>query len=339
MNVKKNPFSLRDSMTAKSQIVAFVERIMYPIVKTLIDIGITAPEFSRIVKRVYAKVMAGKLERDIAAEKAKAEAIAAKMRDEGKSEEEIEHNVSTILQTRRVTASRISLPTGIPRKEIPHLLAESTEDIGEDEWYRNRCDKVLSTWHKSAEYTNSRGKPRALVESKEEAERRGEDASFESLVEEAGQDLSPHALLDELIATNSIERTARGRLKPIKRRYERLGLDADALQQKADTIYDHIEAINAKLRGQDPSIDEGAVFSIDIDAEQVPVLLNRIRGLHNQNLQSAENYLLQAARKSKGRSGKKVKITFGSYINRGDEMRESKYFSTVRSEDRKAANN
>lgn len=357
-------------MNARAIIEAAIERILYPVIKLLIDAGVSYNHFARIARRIFVKIASQKIENEVEVQRNDANAALRRILLEyGKSAEEIEEiesDIETVGELRavvrrelrakevkesaiqrivdslphvgKVTSTRTAMLTGIPRKDIPELLNESIEDVGDDQWYRHRCGKVLSDWWRTAAFTDDKGRPKPLWETKKEARAAKERQSFESLVERGWSDLSPTAVLEELLDTGCVQRTKDGRLIAVKQRYARIGIEPNALLQAADRMYSMAESVNSKLRmGDDSPLEEGAVITLQTSSKHRPIILNRLRKLAESFLNSVQG-LLKNYEVEDGEESVTLRMGAGVYTVEGDEMAESKLFKASQSISEKAAN-
>ena len=149
----------------KAQFIAAIERLMRPVVRQLIAYGVSYPAFSRIVKQVYLDV----------------------------AEQEF------TLPFKQQTDSRLSLVTGINRKEIAQLRrrtkAPQTPDV-ED----TLVTHVIGRWIAGRPYADADGTPRRLPYESDQAHA----ASFARLVRELGTDIPVRSVLDELLRVGAV---------------------------------------------------------------------------------------------------------------------------------------
>lgn len=110
----------------------------------------------------------------------------------------VEVAVSDILTDPKArTDSRISLLTGVHRKEIrrlrglPEDIAAGVPDVV------TLASQIIARWVGTDSYTDIEGKPRKLLRNKQDA-LTGEP-SFEALVESVTSDVRPRAVLDDLL--------------------------------------------------------------------------------------------------------------------------------------------
>lgn len=111
-------------------------------------------------------------------------------------------------QDRRVNISRLSVATGMTRKEVSALLNYSrgvrngaTKRTGEQ-----RALRVLRGWLTDPRFQNREGRP-------EDLSYRGHKKSFSGLVKLYGGDVTPKSVLHELQRINVVEMTRKGALR------------------------------------------------------------------------------------------------------------------------------
>ena len=122
---------------------------------------------------------------------------------------------------RKQTHSRVSVLTGLSRKEVLRLR-ELPEPGGDGEVGRfNRAARIVSAWVREKEYCELGGQPRRLP-------LEGPGVSFAGLVARFGGDVPPRAVLDELLRVGTVERDADGSVRLCSRAYVPTGKDADA---------------------------------------------------------------------------------------------------------------
>ncbi len=102
------------------------------------------------------------------------------------------------LPDRRQTDSRVSLLTGINRKEVRRIRS-AEEQSGPRSFTMNYTTSVVSRWLTSPHACDRSGRPRPLPY---QAER---GPSFMKLAREVTADLAPRVLLDELVRSGAVE--------------------------------------------------------------------------------------------------------------------------------------
>jgi hypothetical protein len=105
--------------------------------------------------------------------------------------------------------SRVSVLTGLTRKDVQRLFLAEPEFAAEDQ--HNRASRVLTGWVRDAEFLTRAGEPRPLAPDGL--------ASFADLVRRYSGDVPARAVLDELLHVGAVVRGEDGLLRMIGRAY------------------------------------------------------------------------------------------------------------------------
>ena len=100
---------------------------------------------------------------------------------------------------RTQTDSRVSLLTGINRKEVRRIRAADPKTAGPQSFSRNIAASLVSVWLTDARATDRSGKPLPIPYQG----KRG--PSFVKFAKKTTVDLPPRAILDELVRTGAVE--------------------------------------------------------------------------------------------------------------------------------------
>ena len=117
-----------------------------------------------------------------------------------------------ILLGKKQSTSRISILTGLTRKEVRRI--RTTPDVEDQEATDryNRAARVITGWVRDKAFHDRAGAPLALpIE--------GKTASFAELVRRYSGDLLVRAMLDELLRVGAVRRTKDGRIRLQSRFY------------------------------------------------------------------------------------------------------------------------
>ncbi|MCG7898654.1 MAG: DUF6502 family protein [Candidatus Thiodiazotropha lotti] len=106
---------------------------------------------------------------------------------------------------RKQTVSRVSVITGLTRKEVSRLQKIDTPDDSAIAHQYNRAARVISGWLRDKRFTNKKGEPAALEFD------RGKN-SFSDLVREHSGDVPPRAIYDELLRVGTIAKNESGKI-------------------------------------------------------------------------------------------------------------------------------
>ena len=144
-------------------LAAAILRLLRPLVRILLRNGVSYGAFSDLAKWVYADV----------------------------AEKEFH------LAGRKQSISRVSLLTGLSRKEVKRLQQIETPDDDVVSQQYNRAARVISGWVRDPRYQDNSGEPLALPLD-------GEGLSFASLVHDFSGDVPARAVLDELLRVGAV---------------------------------------------------------------------------------------------------------------------------------------
>jgi hypothetical protein len=116
------------------------------------------------------------------------------------------------IKGRKQSISRVSVITGLSRKEVKRLLELPEPQDRRDEETYNRAARVIAGWRRDRDFHDRQGKPSAL-----KITDRG--PSFSNLVKRFSGDLPVRAVLDELLRIGAVELIADDRVRLLTRLY------------------------------------------------------------------------------------------------------------------------
>ncbi len=148
---------------------------------------------------------------------------------------------------RKATASRIAVLTGLTRRDVARLLKDDPSAPSESPRTRfNRAARVLGAWSTDEKYLDGRGAPASLP-----FESEGE-LDFMELVRDHGADVTPRAVLEELLRVGSVKELKNGRYRPVQRAYVPAS-DDEKLAILGTDVADLISSIDHNLGPGAPS--------------------------------------------------------------------------------------
>ena len=209
---------------------AAVARILKPLIRMLLRSGVSYGTFADIAKRQYIEVALNEFS----------------------------------IEGRKQSVSRVSVITGLTRKEVRRLIGldQAQEDQISDRY--NRAARVVAGWRRDEDFLDRQGNPMDLFIS-------GDAKSFQGLVRRYSGDIPYRAVLDELDAAGSVERLDEDRVRLIHRAYlpkadesmklHILGVDTALL---IDTI-DH----NLNMKHQPPRFQRKVLYD-NLPTEALP---------------------------------------------------------------------
>jgi len=140
---------------------------------------------------------------------------------------------------RKKSVSRVSLLTGLTRKEVARLWKQEDATPPGVERY-NRAARVIGTWLREREFLDARGRPAALPFD-------GAERSFTQLVRRAGGDVPARAVLDELLRVDAVVQLKNGRLRLVTRAYVPRSGEEEKLGILGTDVSDLISSIDHNL--------------------------------------------------------------------------------------------
>lgn len=96
------------------------------------------------------------------------------------------------------TISRVSVITGLNRKEVLRIQRLADKEAWPEAIPLNRAARVISGWLRDSEFLDAEGQPKLIP-------RQGKKSSFASLVKRYSGDITPGAILKELIRVGAVE--------------------------------------------------------------------------------------------------------------------------------------
>lgn len=191
--------------TTQDALLSATARILRPLVRVLLRNGVACNAVTEVIRRTFV----------------------------GVAHEEFG------LEGEAPTQARISVLTGLHRKEVSRLLKEHGADLPAPEERRNRAANVLGAWLRDPEFHDENGQPRPL-------ELTG-DGSFADLCRRHSGDMKPGSIADELLAAGALEKEE-GKLRMTSRGYVPGKDPVEILRILGTDTAELIETIDHNLR-------------------------------------------------------------------------------------------
>ncbi|MBM3512092.1 MAG: hypothetical protein FJX59_00075 [Alphaproteobacteria bacterium] len=254
-----------------------------PIIKLLVAKGIGLPALIEVLKGIYISV----------------------------AQEEFPTN------GRRTTDSRISLLTGVHRKDVKRLREDADESFVAPRSIGIGA-MVIGRWLGSARTTDLQGAPLPLPR---HADQPG-GPSFDALVESVSTDVRPRAVLDEWLALGIARLDEKGRVVLNRAAFvPEKGLDEKAFYLGRN-VHDHLAAsVHNVLGGGNPMLERSVHYS-GLTDESVKTIAETAERLGMQALLSINRLALELADKDKSTTDKSSlagakRVNFGLYLFHG----------------------
>ncbi|MGB5330901.1 MAG: DUF6502 family protein [Woeseiaceae bacterium] len=146
------------------------------------------------------------------------------------------------IRGRPTNVSRVSILTGISRKEVKRqreLLAEPATSASPK---TTDATRLLSGWHQDPTYVGGDGNPLALRPE-------GTAPSFESLFHSYGGDTPRQTLLRELLNAGSVEKDTQGHYVAKRRYHMPVEMDAGSIRFFGTNLFDHANTLSNNVTG------------------------------------------------------------------------------------------
>ena len=149
----------------QAALVKAVNMLCKPLIRLLIEKGITFPQFRELMKELYVEVA-----------------------DEQFS-----------LDDKKPSDSRIFVLTGIHRKDIKRIRQQNEDENQQITSSASLSGEIVARWSSMPEYLDDKGKPSALLKSG-----KGNEAGFDQLVSSVNKDVRPRVILEEWLRLNVV---------------------------------------------------------------------------------------------------------------------------------------
>lgn len=199
------------SEQVKSFLLQACSLLLEPLIRLLLKSGVTWKEFSDLAKAKYVEVASEEF---------------------GKG-------------GRPTNVSRVAILTGLDRRDVRRLRAQSQDALLEGRSYTSKATQVLSGWFHDADFQDERGLPRPLPQD-------AEAGSFAELVRRYAPALPPVAIAKELKAALAIEELPDGRLRALKRQYVPAQLDESKIRLFGSIASDFCATLEHNLTCAEP---------------------------------------------------------------------------------------
>ena len=268
-----------------------LRKLLAPLVRLLLARGITQPFLANLLKSVYVQV----------------------------AEKEFP------VPGRGQSNSRISLLTGVHRKDVQRIRAESpTEEVAPP--IVSLGTQLIATWIGDERYLDPSGSPKPL---KRRATADG-SVDFEQLVASVSRkDIRARVVLDELLRLGVAEVDHED--------FVRLNVEAFVPDTGFDekvfyfgqNLRDHISAGTHNLLGEQPPFLERSVFYHGLRTVDLQEIVATSHSLGTEALKELNRKAMKMKRISEGQTGANKRFTFGVYFFSSDDELENEESSSV----------
>ncbi|MBK8017198.1 MAG: hypothetical protein IPK20_11090 [Betaproteobacteria bacterium] len=264
------------SVAAPEKLVAAVRRVLRPLIRLLLSHGLTYPWLSDLLKEIFVEV----------------------------ADKEFQ------LDRKRQTDSRISLLTGVHRKDVRRLrsVAAATREPAPPSVSLGA--QLVGRWLSDSRFQDAGGNPLPLPR----LASKGGDLSFDALVASVSKDIRARAVLDEWLRLGVV------RLDED----ERVALNVDAFvpaqgfEEKVhyfgQNVHDHLAAAASNVIGGRAPFLERSVHYDTLTPESARELAALAEKAGMQALKTANRRAAQLGDEDAASADARMRITFGVYF-------------------------
>lgn len=190
------------------------------------------------------------------------------------------------LRGRAANISRISIMTGISRKEVKKYRERARPDSELAPSSASPIGRILAAWHNDPEFVDSQGIPKSLTYD-------GEKNSFSSLSRKYIGDIPASALLRELERNQLVEEDDEGRIRPLEQTFIPKQMDHRSLERLGEVVGELGGTVLNNLRNQNGKRFERRVLSGNISSDEAHIFHNLVQKQGNKFLEFLESWLYE----------------------------------------------
>lgn len=260
-----------------STLINVLRRVLAPVARLMLARGLTLPAAVELLKRIFVEVAEQDLKGDAKA----------------------------------VTDSRISLLTGVHRKDVRRLRELPHVDEGLPEKVSLGA-QLIGQWTTQSAWVDDSGRPLALPRLA------GKSAapSFEGLVGSVSRDIRPRSVLDEWLRLGIVDIDLEDRVILREEAFIPRSGDEEKLAYYALNLGDHAAAATANVLGENPPWFERSVHHDGLSVEDVEAIRKRAGELGMKLLRDLHG---QALAKPAAETGQGRRFTCGVYFYSADD--------------------
>jgi Family of unknown function (DUF6502) len=261
--------------TPSSSLISAVRHLLRPLVKLLLTHSITFPFFSDLLKSIYVEV----------------------------ATEEFR------LQGKPQTDSRISLLSGVHRKDVKNLRPERVLEQTIPPTV-SLSTRLVKLWGSDPNRLDETGRHRPLPRLMSE----GGGASFEGLVTSVSKDIRSRVILDEWLRTGIARIDEEGRVCLNTEPFVRKSDFDEKAYYIGQNLHDHLSAASHNLNGQQPPLLESSIHSSKLTAESIAELDALAKKLGTQMLVEVNKRASELEARDAGKPEAQQRMNFGIYF-------------------------
>jgi len=266
------------SESVKTGLLAAYIKLLRPLVRILLRHGVTYGEFSEVVKTSFVTI------------------AAQEFRVPGK----------------KMSKARIAIVTGLTRKEVHRLSEIDQKERFALKTNLNRITRVLSGWHTDPDYTGPYGMPLEVRYDSDIPK----DVTFVRLVQQYSGDMTPRAMLDELLRVGSVVETDHNWFKVLRREYLPEALAPDSLERLGRGVHDYVQTLEENMQSNAEAVSRFERFvapELGLRPQDLPKFDAFIREKGQALLEEIDNWLSKQKSPNKAKGDEAIQTGVGIF--------------------------
>lgn len=276
MESREEPTPPAESLEISPALARALRQVLRPLVRLLLAKGVTYPYLAQMLKGVYVDVAA--------------------------------HDFP--LEGKRQTDSRLSLLTGVHRKDVRRLAAEPTQRLAPPPPNVSLGARLVARWCGESDYLDEQGRPRPLPR----LPQADGGPSFERLVADESKDIRARAVLDEWLRLGLAEVDAEDRVALRSGAFVPEKGQEEKLFYFGRNLHDHLDAAARNVLGEQPARLDRSVYSAGLDAAAVEEL-HRLAESLGMDLLRTLNRRARELRAARAGEQQEQRMNFGLYFH------------------------
>jgi len=264
------------SAMPQAALVQALRRVLKPLVRLMLEKGITFQYLSEMLKSLYVEV----------------------------AEREFR------IDDKSPTDSRISLMSGVHRKDVSRLRMALQSEAPAAPAVVSLGANLVAVWLGSPQYTNAAGQPLALPRFRSE----GGDISFEALVASVNSDIRSKVVLDEWLRLGIAHMDDDKRVQLNADAFVPTEGFEEKAFYFGHNQHDHLAAAVHNLRGLQPAFMDRSVHYDALSSESVQALSRQSLELGMKALLAVNKTAMAAEQHDAPSTGPRQRMTFGVYF-------------------------
>jgi hypothetical protein len=262
-------------MTIPPSLVAALRHLLRPLVRLLISRGISYPMLAEMLKNIYVEVA----------------------------------DRAFRLENAPPTDSRVSLLTGVHRKDVKRLRAAPQADAQTVPEAVALGAQLVAAWTTRREFRDAKGRPRRLPRLASHGPH-----SFESLVESLSKDIRPRSVLDEWLRLGVVALDGEDRVVLRTAAFVPRSGDAEKAFYLGHNVHDHLAAAVHNVLGEGDAFFERSVHYDALDPASVEKIAALASEAGMKALQRVNRKAMDYEAHDRKLQDPKARITFGIYF-------------------------